>query len=95
MACVPQPGGEKSCAVAGLEAGRFGAPCTEPEGARLCVKAGEACRLWLPCAEPPESPAEGCAVARGGGGAATVAALLALAAWLRIRRDTSVARGAM
>jgi hypothetical protein len=92
MACVRQPGGEKSCAVAGLEAGRFGEPCTEPEGERLCVKAGEACRLWLPCAEAPRSPepAEGgCAVTTGSGGAA----LLALAALLRGHRNTKTARG--
>lgn len=97
MACVRQPGGEQSCAVAGLEAGRFGAPCTEPEGARLCVKAGEACRLWLPCAEPPTVPEVsegGCAVARESGGAATFAVLLALAACLRGRRGTRAARGA-
>lgn len=94
MACVGQPGGEKSCTVAGLEAGRFGEPCTEPEGERLCVKAGEACRLWLPCAEapkPPEPPEGGCAVGTGSGGAATFAVLLALAAWRRGRRDTGAA----
>lgn len=88
MACVPRPGGGKSCAVAGLEAGRFGAPCTGPEGERLCVKSGESCRLWLPCAETPEvpeAPEGGCAVAKGSGGAA----LLALAAWLLGRRKRS------
>jgi len=93
MACVRQPGGEKSCAVAGLEAGRFGAPCTGPEGDRLCVKAGETCRLWLPCDAPapvPEAPEGGCATTGGSGGAA----LLALAAWLRGRRNTTAARGA-
>ncbi len=89
MACVDQPGGEKSCAVAGLEAGRFGAVCTESDDARLCVKAGEACRLWLPCAEVPQVPQVsegGCAVVRGGGGTAgTLVALLALAMCLRGR----------
>jgi hypothetical protein len=85
MACVPQPGGGKSCAVAGLEAGRFGADCTGPDGDRLCVKAGGACRLWLPCDAPePEEGAGGCAAARGGSGAAgMLAVLLALAACRR------------
>jgi len=89
MACVARPGGEHSCAVAGFEAGRFGAACTGPAGDRSCVKAGEACRLWLPCAEPSGG---GCAVARrrggaaGSGGAGTFAALLALVVCLRIRR---------
>jgi V8-like Glu-specific endopeptidase len=78
MACVTQPGGGKSCAVAGLEAGRFGAACTGPDGERLCVKAGEECRLWLPCAEVDEG---GCAAAGSSGGTAwTFAALLILAA---------------
>lgn len=79
MACVPQRGGGKSCAVAGLEAGRFGADCTGPDGDRLCVKAGGACRLWLPCAEPEPEPEEsgmGCAVTRGGGGSGLVFAVL-------------------
>jgi MYXO-CTERM domain-containing protein len=88
MACVTRPAGEHSCAVAGFEAGRFGAACTGPEGDRSCLKAGETCRLWLPCAEPSGG---GCAVASGqggaaGGGAATFAALLALVVGLRIRR---------
>jgi V8-like Glu-specific endopeptidase len=80
MACVSRSGGGKSCAVAGLEAGRFGGACTGPDGARACVKAGEACRLWLPCEE--EEPAGGCAAAGASGGSAwALAALLALAAW--------------
>lgn len=67
MACVSGPGGAKSCAVAGLEAGHFGAVCAGSSGDQLCVKAGEAaCRVWLPCAEADEG---GCAVARGVGGA--------------------------
>jgi hypothetical protein len=90
MACVAQPGGEKSCAVAGLVAGRFGADCTGSGGDQLCVKAGEACRLWLPCAGPePEADGGGggCSVARGSGSATgTFAALLALAACLSSRR---------
>lgn len=86
MACVPRPGGEKSCAAAGLEAGHFGAACTGPDGDRLCVKAGEACRLWLPCTETDDEG--GCAVTRGPGGAegksgtGAFSALLALAAYL-------------
>lgn len=95
MACVTRPGGEKSCAVAGLEAGRFGEVCTGSDGDRLCVKAGEACRLWLPCAEPepePDVTGGGCAVARGSGSAAgTFAALLALAACLHGRRGLASA----
>lgn len=89
MACVTRPDGEQRCAAAGLEAGRFGAACTGPDGDRLCVKAGETCRLWLPCAE---ATGGGCAVASGRGGAAgsrgaeTFAALLALAACLCGRR---------
>ena len=84
MACVTRPGGEKSCAVAGLEAGRFGADCTGPEGERLCVKAGGACRLWLPCDEPgpepePEVDGGGCGVTKGSGESGMAfAALLAL-----------------
>ncbi|HZH14387.1 MAG TPA: trypsin-like serine protease [Archangium sp.] len=88
MACVTRSRGEKSCAVAGLEAGRFGTDCTGPEGERLCVKAGGACRLWLPCDEPgpepepePELGGGGCAVTRDSGGSGAVfAALLALVA---------------
>lgn len=76
MACVTRPEGGKGCAVAGLEAGRFGAACTGPDGERLCVKAGEACRLWLPCAEVDGG---GCAAVGSSGGAAwTFAALLVL-----------------
>lgn len=85
MACVTRPGGAKSCAAAGLEAGHFGAQCAGPDGDRLCVKAGEACRLWLPCAEPdePEADGGGCAFTGGSGGegesgAGLFAALLAL-----------------
>jgi V8-like Glu-specific endopeptidase len=97
MACVTRPGGGRSCAVAGLEAGHFGEVCTGSDEARLCVKAGEACRLWLPCPEPepePDTSGGGCAAAGGGGGVAgTVAVLLALEACLRglgatIRRRT-------
>jgi hypothetical protein len=93
MACVSRPDGEKSCAVAGLEAGRFGEDCTGPDGDRLCVKAGETCRLWLPCVEAEvEVSEDGCAVAGNGGGAAgTFAVLLALAAWRRGRRDRTAA----
>ncbi|WP_437309331.1 S1 family peptidase [Sorangium sp. So ce388] len=92
MACAPRPGGGKSCAAAGLEAGRFGEACSGPGGERLCVKAGEACRLWLPCAGGQTEEA-GCAVTRGRGGAGvtsakgTLSALLALAAYLRCRRS--------
>jgi V8-like Glu-specific endopeptidase len=96
MACVPQPGGGKSCAAAGLEAGRFGAACSGPDGDRLCVKAGEGCRLWLPCAETAKKEGEGegggCAVTSGSRGAegkseaGTFAALLALVAYARRRR---------
>lgn len=81
MACVTGPGGGKSCAVAGLEAGRFGEACTGPEGERLCVKAGEACRLWLPCTEAEEG---GCS-AGGDGGSWALPALIVLAVSLRPR----------
>lgn len=89
MACVTRPDGAQSCAVAGFEAGRFGAVCAGPEGDRSCVQAGETCRLWLPCAEVSEG---GCAVASGRAGAAgtscagTFVALFALAVCLRSRR---------
>ena len=103
MACVTGPGGAKSCAVAGLEAGSFGAVCAGPDGSRLCVKAGEACRLWLPCADPgkAETDGGGCAVTRGTGGAegksgaGMFAGLLALAvSWVsaRARRRTRTPR---
>jgi hypothetical protein len=65
MGCVPRPGGEKSCAVAGLEAGRFGPACTGSDEDRLCVKAGEGCRLWLPCTEVRGG---GCSSAKASGG---------------------------
>ncbi|UQA58511.1 S1 family peptidase [Polyangium aurulentum] len=95
MACVPRPGGGKSCAAAGLEAGHFGELCSGPDGDRLCVKAGDACRLWLPCAETlphAETEGGGCAVTTGSNGAegkseaGTLTALLALAVCLRGRR---------
>ena len=96
MACVTHPGGGKSCAAAGLEAGHFGAVCTGPDGDRLCVKAGDSCRLWLPCAEPDEVETDGggCAVAMGSGvegksGAGAFAALLALVVRRRSRRARS------
>jgi hypothetical protein len=88
MACVPHPGGEKRCAVAGLEAGHFGEACVSTEAEVLCVKAGELCRQWLPCASPepepePEEPGGGCAATSAPGDARGVfSALLALAAWL-------------
>jgi V8-like Glu-specific endopeptidase len=86
MACVAGPEGEKSCAVAGLEAGRFGEDCTEPDGDRLCVKTGETCRLWLPCAEAEaEVSGGGCAVAGGGGGGVGMFAVLLVLAALRWR----------
>ena len=86
MACVTQPGGVKSCAVAGLEAGRFGPVCSGTEEEPLCVKAGEACRLWLPCPEDnAEPPGSGCA-SGGEGPAGMFSTLLALAVCLRIRR---------
>ncbi len=93
MACVTQSGGRKSCAVAGLEAGRFGEACTGSEGERLCVKAGEACRQWLPCTEA-EAEAEtgggGCSVTRSGSGTeVTLAALLALVAYTRRRVEAT------
>ncbi|RKH46129.1 S1 family peptidase [Corallococcus sicarius] len=90
MACVTGTGGGKSCAVAGLEAGRFGAVCTGPDAGRLCVKAGEACRLWLPCSEE-EVSGGGCGVARGSG-AGTCAALLALTVFLSGRGPRAGAR---
>lgn len=83
MACVPHPSGEKSCAVAGLEAGHFGEACTVTEGDVLCVKAGALCRQWLPCAKPEPEPEEhggGCAVT--GDTSGMFSALLALAACL-------------
>ncbi|WP_239989093.1 S1 family peptidase [Corallococcus macrosporus] len=83
MACVARPGGARSCAVAGLEAGRFGPACTRAHGEQPCVKAGSACRLWLPCLEPPEEiVARGCGVAGCGGGGLLPLVLLA---WGRIR----------
>jgi hypothetical protein len=88
MACAPpRPDGERSCAVAGLEAGRFGEVCTGSEGAPLCVKAGEACRQWLPCPKPEAEVSEGgCAAARGGTGTAgALWALVALVGWLQGR----------
>jgi V8-like Glu-specific endopeptidase len=91
MACVTQPGGARSCAVAGLEAGRFGPVCTETEGERLCVKAGGVCRRWLPCTEVQAGPpGSGCA-SGGEGSAGLFATLLALAACLGLRRDRPAA----
>jgi hypothetical protein len=86
MACVDGPGGGRTCAVAGLEAGRFGAPCSESDGARPCVKAGDACRLWLPCAEETVAGG-GCSLAGGTAGAETCATLLALTLGLVRRRS--------
>ncbi|WP_437929918.1 trypsin-like serine protease [Sorangium sp. So ce291] len=92
MACAPRPGGGKSCAAAGLEAGHFGEACSGPRGERLCVKAGEGCRLWLPCAGG-QTEEVGCVVTRGRSGAggnsgkATFAVLLGLAVCSRCRRS--------
>jgi V8-like Glu-specific endopeptidase len=89
MACVTRPDGERSCAVAGLEAGRFGVDCTGTDGDRLCVKAGETCRSWLPCegAEPEdEEGGGGCGVTRDGGGAAGMFVVLLALAALSARR---------
>jgi V8-like Glu-specific endopeptidase len=77
MACVPGPGGARSCAVAGLEAGRFGDACDGASSDSLCVKAGETCRLWLPCETP--APDEGGCAAAGGGTLGLLGLLLALA----------------
>ncbi len=85
MACVTRPDGARSCAAAGLEAGRFGEACTGPDGTRLCVKAGGTCRLWLPCKEEEGTEEAGCA-ATGEGGAVTWAVLLVLAAGPRRSR---------
>jgi V8-like Glu-specific endopeptidase len=83
MACVPWATGEKSCAAAGLEAGRFGPACTHSDDNRLCVKAGEGCRVWLPC---EATPAGGGCSASGGSGAleGLLLALLARAAGRRL-----------
>jgi hypothetical protein len=89
MACVDRPGGGRSCAVAGLEAGRFGTACSGPEGPRPCVKAGDACRLWLPCTEAPEEEeGGGCTLASGAAGLGTWAPLLTLLASLSLRRSS-------
>jgi V8-like Glu-specific endopeptidase len=66
MACVLRANGERTCAVAGLEAGRFGETCDGSEDGPLCVRAGEACRQWLPCPKPSEEDEGGCAAAGGG-----------------------------
>ncbi|MFP2930292.1 S1 family peptidase [Pyxidicoccus sp. 3LG] len=79
MACVAGPGGAKRCAVAGLEPGRFGEPCSGGDGAAPCVKTGDTCRRWLPCVEEDEDDVGGCAVAGGGGGVGIFSALLAWA----------------
>jgi V8-like Glu-specific endopeptidase len=99
MACVTRPGGEKSCAAAGLEAGRFGAVCDGSDEHQLCAKAGETCRLWLPCPTPDEAKPDegGCAVTKGGGaagktGAWTLVALLALSMCRRSRALAHAAR---
>ena len=78
MACVPWASGEKSCAVAGLEAGRFGPACTQSDDTHLCVKAGEGCRVWQPCVE---ASGGGCSASGGQGPlGGLLLALLALAA---------------
>ncbi|MFL5357858.1 S1 family peptidase [Archangium sp.] len=94
MACVTGSDGEKRCAVAGLEAGRFGADCTGSDGERLCVKAGGTCRAWLPCDEPePEARGGGCSASGDGGGAVGMSAvLLVLAACRRARGVRAGAR---
>jgi V8-like Glu-specific endopeptidase len=77
MACVPWASGEKSCAVAGLEAGRFGPACTQSDDTLLCVKAGDGCRVWQPCVE---ATGGGCSAAGGPSPLGALLALLALAA---------------
>jgi V8-like Glu-specific endopeptidase len=85
MACVSQPGGERSCALAGLEAGHFGEACTGTDANELCVKAGEVCRQWVPCATP-EPQRGGCTATNPGGAGGLAAALLVLGARLLNRR---------
>ncbi|WP_426754633.1 S1 family peptidase [Myxococcus sp. Y35] len=80
MACVTGNDGARSCAVAGLDAGRYGPPCTGEQGGHPCVKAGAECRLWLPCDEAAVPAREGCSV--GGGGAV---GLVPLVLWLLAR----------
>ncbi len=84
MACVGRELGARTCAVAGLEAGRFGAVCTDAQNGRPCVKAGAECRLWLPCGE--DSPAQGGCAAAGGSAWGLFPLVLALL-WLGAPRS--------
>ncbi|MFP2958003.1 S1 family peptidase [Myxococcus sp. 1LA] len=86
MACVARQDGARSCAVAGLEAGHFGPACTGAHGEQPCVKAGSACRLWLPCSsQVDETASSGCA-ATGGGGSGLLPLVLVAWVWGHGRR---------
>ncbi|WIG92931.1 trypsin-like serine protease [Myxococcus sp. SDU36] len=86
MACVAREDGTRSCAVAGLEAGHFGPSCTSAQGEHPCVKAGSACRLWLPCSTPRDATARGGCAAAGGGNPGLLPLVLLARAWGRGRR---------
>ncbi|QDE85753.1 S1 family peptidase [Myxococcus xanthus] len=86
MACVAREDGTQSCAVAGLEAGHFGPACTDSLGEHPCVKAGSACRLWLPCSEPRDATAQGGCAAAGSGNPGLIPLVLLAWAWGRGRR---------
>jgi len=64
MWCVARDDGTKGCAIASLDAGHFGAACTQDDGNTPCVNAGNACKLWLPCTAPASAAGGGCAVSQ-------------------------------
>nr|WP_255217186.1 trypsin-like serine protease [Myxococcus sp. AM010] len=86
MSCAAREDGTRSCAVAGLEAGHFGPSCTNAQGEHPCVKAGSACRLWLPCPKQRDATAQGGCAAAGGGNPSLLPLVLLAWAWKRVRR---------